>query len=367
MRLLREPRIRDYLDRARPFRKQAITIVVVGTLLAVVAALLWPPTYIASTTLLPPSEEDTGFSMTSLMRGLAVPGIRIPTRSGPEDIAVSVLGSRRIMGTLVERFNLTEEYNVGSPADALQRIAKNSSFGVDHTGTLTISVRDSDPQRAAYLANAFAEELDRFNRDIRMTKGRRMRLFIEERLGETGESMVKAEESLQEYQELHSAVVLGPEQSSTIEAGARLFARQAALRVRLGLVRQYAAESSEEVRMIRQELDEVNRQIGALPDVGLELARQIRELRIQEEVYALLMAQYEEARINEARDIATLEVLDVAVPPSKRAWPRRGLLTILGFAFSVLAAATWVGFQIRPQTVAEEDPSQKVARFPSGA
>lgn len=366
MRLPREPRIQDYLIRARPFRRQALGIVVVGLFLTLAVAFLWPPTFTASTTLLPPSEEETGFSVTSLIRGMAVPGIRIPTRSGPEDVAVSVLGSRRVMGALVERFNLVDAYNVKSAAEAMKKLNENSAFGVDHTGTLTILVNDQSPQRAAYLANGFAEELDRFNREIRMTKGRRMRLFIESRLEDTRAGMLLSEDELQEYQKTHSAVALSPGESSTVEAGARLFARQAALRMRIGMVRQYASESSEEVRVLRQELEQVNRQIGALPDVGLELARKIRDLRIQEEVYALLMAQYEEARINEARDVPTLEVLDLAVPPEKRSWPRRGLLIVLGLGFSLLTALAWIGVRIRPQGISAEEPTQKVARFPSG-
>jgi tyrosine-protein kinase Etk/Wzc len=342
-----EPKLKDYLNRAMAFRKQMGIIIAAGIVLSVIIAFLWPPMYASSTTLLPPSEEETGFNVTSLVRGFSLPGVKIPTRSGPEDIAMSVLKSRRVMSAIVQRFDLIEIYKVKNEAAAIRKLRKRSSFGVDKTGTVFINAHDSDPQRAADMANAFAEELDRFNREIRMTKGRRTREFVGERLKATSKEMVEAEQELKEYQETHSTVVMSPEQTSTLEVGARLFARQAALGVRLGMIRQYASENSEEVLTVRRELDEVNRQIASLPDIGLELARKMRDLRIQETVYGLLSAQYEEARINEVRDIATLEVLDDAVPSDKPYWPRKGILILLGTFLSAAAAAGWAGFQIR--------------------
>jgi uncharacterized protein involved in exopolysaccharide biosynthesis len=212
---------------------------------------------------------------------------------------------------------------------------------------LIIDVSDGEPERAADLANAYVEELDRFNREVRSNKGRRSRIFIEARLEETRQAMEEAEMTLSQYQQEHSTVMLSPEQASTVEVGARLFARQAALRVNLGLVRQFAAENSEEVRTLKRELEQVNREIALLPDVGLEMARQLRELKIQETVFALLAAQYEEARIDEARDVTTLDVLDVAVPPEEPAWPRRGLLIAIGFILSLMAALGWIALSVR--------------------
>ncbi|HET9952519.1 MAG TPA: GNVR domain-containing protein, partial [Candidatus Eisenbacteria bacterium] len=196
----------------------------------------------------------------------------------------------------------------------------------------------------------------RFNREIRMTKGRRTRLFVEKRLDETRVGLEKAEEALRKYGEKHHTVVLSADQLSSVESSARLFASQATLDVQLGIARQYASDSSVEVRRLRQQLDEVNRLIGALPDLGLELARLVRTVKIQEQVFALLSAQYEEARITEARDVSTVEVLDRADPPDRRIWPRRGLLIALGFAISSFAAAAWVGWSVHRRAPGSASP-----------
>jgi uncharacterized protein involved in exopolysaccharide biosynthesis len=342
-----EPTLSDYAASARPYRARAAAAILAGTILTAILAFLWPATYRAETVLLPPSEEETGFNVSTILRGINVPGIKVPSRTGPEDVTMAILKSRRIGTILVKRFGLVDVYKVKREEQALLQLHENSTFKLGESGTVIVRVEDRDPKRAADLANAYAEELDRFNREIRMTKGRRTRLFVEQRLQETKAALEQAEDSLRNYGEKHHTVALSADQLSSVESAARLFANQAALEVQLGVTRQYASESSVEVRRLRQQLTEVNRLIRSLPDLGLELARLVRTVKIQEQVFALLSAQYEEARVNEARDVTTVEVLDAATPPDRRIWPRRGLLIATGFAISSFAAALWVAWSVQ--------------------
>ncbi|MGE5175850.1 MAG: GumC family protein [Hyphomicrobiales bacterium] len=343
----REPTPSDYASAARPYWRRAAIAVLLGTTLCAAVAFLWPPVFRAQTVLLPPSEEDTGFSVSTVLRSLNVPGIQIPSRTGPEDVTMAILRSRRVASALVQRFDLVRAYRVKREEAAIGALAAHSDFKLGESGTIVIRVEDRDPKRAADLANGYAEELDRYNREFRMTKGRRTRIFVEQRLKKTEEDLAKAEDALRAYGERHHAVALSADQLSAVESSARLFANQATLEVRLGVAREVASDSSAEVRRLRLELDQVNRLIAGLPDLGLELARLLRTVKVQEQVFALLSAQYEEARIDEARDVRTVEVLDEAVPPDRRAWPRRGLLIVLGFGLSTFVALTWVGWNVR--------------------
>jgi len=344
---LREPTLETYLASARPYLARAAVAVIIGTILAAVVAFLWPPTYKAEATLLPPTEEDTGFNATSIFRGLNLPGVKIPSRAGPEDVTVIILRSRRLAALLATRFDLASVYHLKSDQKVIAKLQKRSTFKVDESGSVNITVKDGDPKRAADLANGYIQELDRFNRDFRMTKGRRIRMFVEHRMAETRQSLDVAERALAAYGEKHRAVALSPDQMSTVESAASLFARQSVLQTRLGIVREYATEGSEEVREIRDELDQLNRQIARLPALSMDLATLLREVKVQEQVFALLSAQYEEARITEARDVPTVEVLDAATPPETRAWPRRGLLIAAGFMISLLGSVAWIAGNVR--------------------
>ena len=74
-----------------------------------------------------------------------------------------------------------------------------------------------------------------------------------------------------------------------------------------------------------------------LPSVAAEYARRYQDLKIQEEAYAAIYQQYEYARILEARDAPALTVLDYAVPPERKSFPRRTIIVGAILVFSLVA------------------------------
>src|SRR5205814_6408063 len=88
--------------------------------------------------------------------------------------------------------------------------------------------------------------------------------------------------------------------------------------------------------------------IRKLPLVGVEWANLYRETKIQETVYELLTQQYELAKIQEAKEIPTVKVLDPAMMPERKSFPPRTWIVTLGSLFAlchgmavVLGSATW--------------------------
>jgi uncharacterized protein involved in exopolysaccharide biosynthesis len=77
---------------------------------------------------------------------------------------------------------------------------------------------------------------------------------------------------------------------------------------------------------------------------GLEYVRKLREVKYRQTIFDLLARQYEAAKVDEARQGATLQIVDKAIPPDQKSSPKIGLMTIgacflglllgLGFAFS---------------------------------
>ena len=73
-----------------------------------------------------------------------------------------------------------------------------------------------------------------------------------------------------------------------------------------------------------------------VPEIGRELAQLVREIKVQNEVYMLLQQQYFKERIQENRDLPTIEVLDEAIPPLNASSPRLIFSTVLGGVFVFL-------------------------------
>ena len=322
-------------------RRGAIaSIVLAGTLAVGVVAFLLPPWYRASAELLPPTEEEGGLGLATLLRGVGVPGVKIPTEISLADVFIVVLGSQRVGTQMVERFDLKKLYKCKYTTDAIKQLRRHSRFKVTAAGSIQISVEDRSATRSAEMTNAFVEFLDRFNREVRTTKGRRTRLFIGERLNEIKQELALAEQRLALYQAKNKAVAFSPQTSSAIDEAAKLYARRMALRVRLGVVRGYSDGSQEEIQ-IQQELTQIDQQMRELPETGLELTRLLRDVRALEQVFTILTAQHEDARITEARDLLTVDVLDEAKPPDRKARPRRGLMMAAAF---LLSLALGVGY-----------------------
>lgn len=322
-------------------RRSVLTMAAAGTVVVVIVSLLLPNWYQATGTLLPPTEQDTSFGITRLLRGVAVPGVSLPTQASPADVFVAVLESRRLNEEIARRYDLKKRYKKKYMQEALKELKRHARFKLNESGTVSLAVEDKDPKRAADMLNDYIELLDQFNREVRMTKGKRTREFVETRLKETQRDLASAENRLAAYQSKNKTVALSPEMSSAVETAARMYAQRAALHVRLGVVKSYSRGETDEQRRIEDQLTQLDRQLQQLPETGLELARLLREVKTQEQVYILLTAQHEEARIDEARDVVTVDVLDYGTPPERKSRPKRTVIVLIGGLVSLAAGIGW--------------------------
>jgi hypothetical protein len=75
-----------------------------------------------------------------------------------------------------------------------------------------------------------------------------------------------------------------------------------------------------------------------VPRLAVPFANLYREVHVQETVYDLLTQQYEVARIQEAKDIPAVNVIDAPQIPEKKSFPPRALMT-LGLTLVTLIVA----------------------------
>jgi uncharacterized protein involved in exopolysaccharide biosynthesis len=304
------------------------------TLASLAVSLVLPKWYSARAVLLPPTEDDSGSLIAQLVpRGLG--SIRMPGAPTIADVYVAVLKSRTVADRIVGRFRLVSRYRAQDVEKAVKMLSEHVRFHVGDEGTIEIAVEDRDPKTAAAMANAYVEELDRFNRLTRTTSAKRTRRFIEERLAVCEKDLAAAEDRLREYQQAHKLPVMSPSSQNDANVGASLMAQKIALEVKLQMLGQSLAASSEEMRRVREELAAVVRQVGGLPRAGVEIMRLWRDVKVQEQVFELLTAQLEEARIKETRDTPTVQVLDPASVPLHKSRPKRAWIVIAGFVLGL--------------------------------
>jgi tyrosine-protein kinase Etk/Wzc len=332
----------DLLRPFRPYWRVLLANCLAFALAGYLVALVIPKRYTARTSILPPSEEQTGLSISSLLRGIMVPGVRVPQAVTASDMVQALLESDRLRVAVGRRIDPRKVYGIRDSIDAYEKLRRRAHFKVTQLALIEIRVDAPTAGDAAALANTYVEELDRFVRTQRMSRGHRTRVFVEHRLADVRANLDSAQAVLSRYQQRHHAPALGTAATTAVESMARLYADRMSLQFQLELARSYAAENSQEVRLLEARLAAMDKELDRLPPMGMEMGRLLRDVKVLEAAFTYLTAQYEDARIDEARDVMALEVLDTAAPPSKASWPRKRYFAAGGLVLGLLGGVGWV-------------------------
>jgi uncharacterized protein involved in exopolysaccharide biosynthesis len=303
-------------------------------------ALLLPNVYKATVVLLPPQQGSSAgaalLAQLGSMSSLAAMGANGLGIKNPNDLQVSLLKSESVENAMVRRFHLDEEYHKHYLSKARKKW--ESETHIDNglkDGLIRLDVEDSDPRRAAELANGWVEEYKRFNSTLAVTEAQQRRLFFEQELKVAREELSRAEEALKETEQRTGVIQLDGQAHAMIESAAVLRGQIAAKEVEIRGLRSFATEQNPDLVRAEQELGSLEGQLtamdvnsrgragdlvapkGSVTDAGLDYARGLREVKYRETVYELLMRQYEVARVDEAREGAQVQVVDPASVPDR--------------------------------------------------
>jgi uncharacterized protein involved in exopolysaccharide biosynthesis len=339
-------------------RRLILGITAASAVVALVVSLLLPVYYKAETRILPP--QDKGSNLAAQLMGqagglIALAGGAAGVKSQGE-LFVAMTKSRTVLDRMVDRFDLMKLYKGKYRQDARKKLLGLLTVQQDRkSGIISLTVEDRDPKRAADMANAFVEELKSIAGGLAISEAGERRMFFEEQIRHTKESLARAEEEVKSFQQRTGAFQVDAQAKAIIEGIANLRARIAMKEVEAKVLRSFATaqnpdlqRTEEEVRALRIELEKVESGKGRgfdplmsserVPAVGMEYLRKLRQLKYNETLYELLVKQFELAKLEEARDAALIQVIDRAVPPERRSGPRRALIvlfaTVTGFSLA---------------------------------
>lgn len=317
----------------------------VGFLLSLGAGLRYPK-FESTVQIMPPDSSNSGLA--SMIPALAKsPGMiglagNLLGAKSTGAVFAKVLESRTVSDHLIERFNLRERYGMKYWEDTRLKLGTRTVIAEDKkSGVIVITVRDRDPQLAMNLANGYVEELDTVMAQVSTSAARRERIFIEGRLAEENKSLQEAEQQFSQFASTNMALDVPEQTKVTVEAAARLQGELIATQAQLeGLKQTYTAENIR-VKSVQAHVDELERALAKinsgktsvgsssvssnpypsvknLPLLGVRWADLYRNTKIRETVVELLTQQFEMARIQEAKEIPTVKVLDPASTPEHR-------------------------------------------------
>ena len=324
-----------------------VKITTAAVVLSVLYSLTLKNVYTAKATLLPPQKDSGGGGAAALLASMGggLAGLAGGLGGGSTDLYLGLLKSRTVTDSVIKRLDLQAEFkskDVDSARADLQGLVK---FQAGKDGIITITADYKDPAKAALLANTYIDELQKKSQQLNLTKASTERSFLEKRLVVVKQDLKAAEEEMKSFQEKNKTIKADSQAAVAIEGIARLRAEMVSKEVQLAALRNSMTDESTEVRTLLAGLNKLKSQLNAMsgsgggggvipsvgnaPSIGVQYIRYLRELKTQEALFEQLTKQFELAKINEARDSSSIQVLDEAVPPLRKSKPKRSLIVIL--------------------------------------
>lgn len=351
------------------WRRFIFWCVVASFVCSVLVAFLIRPKFRSTASVLPAEKTDLFGSMegiSSLVKTFSPSkGLAALAGNSELDRYMAILKSNRVLADVITKFDLVHVYDITSyPIEqTTKELLSNVDFTAEAEGDLTIDVYDTDPKRAADMANFFVEELNRTNSELQVLNARANRVFIDNRYQKNLSDLAAAEDSLKRFQKRFGVIAMPEQTEASIKAGAELAAQLAMKEVELGVQERTQSPEHPSVVATRTEVEELRKKIAqmnsrgegpagemkfivpfaSIPDLGAEYLRRYREVETQYKILQFLTPLVEQAKVEEQRQTPSVLVLDRAFPAERKSKPKRLWIVLSGTLIGLLGAFGWVG------------------------
>jgi len=343
----------DFLFLLSKRKKLIIINLLIVFIISIIISLTLTKWYKSTALILPPPQRELGFNTTLLnlpFMNLGFGG------NQPIFTYLSILKSRSIKEKIINEFNLIEEYQVKDIEKALEKFQENIRIDVTEEGAIALSLYDTDPVRARDMTVRYYQLLDSIYTVLSVDRATNNRKFLESRVAETRLRLSKAEEKLRDFQIKYGIVSIPDQIASGIKYVAELEAKKMQLEIQYNYLRKILEPNSSQLKQIKLELQEyintlqelkqgqeekvrsiVLPPLSQIPDISLQYYRLFRDVEIYNKVLEFLIPQYESARLEEAKKIPNVQILDYPSIPLRKAKPKRAFFVLsVTFLFFVL-------------------------------
>ena len=284
----------------------------------------------------------------------------------PSGTFIGILDSQTAEDDIIDRFDLRRIYHCKYYYEARKILADRTTINESKTsGIISIAVVDGDPNRARDMAKAYVEELDKIVNRVSTSSARRERIFLEERIQSIKSDLDASSVALSQFSSRNATLDIQRQGEATVEAAGKLQGELIAAQSELsGLKTAYTddnvrvRQAQAQVNVLQSQLhkmggegedaeggdlkaDQFMPSIRKLPLLGVTYSDLYRRVMMQESLYETLTKQYELARVQEAKEIPPIKVLDEPQVPEKKSSPHRTIIVLLGILISAFAGIVW--------------------------
>ena len=349
-------------------KKVILWMTAIFAIVACAVSFIVPSEYTATILILPPEQ---GSSLSSALGELGGLGSIASLASGLgskslAEMYVSMLKSDSVEDAVIQKYGLLAEYHKKYYIDARKKLERCTTIdGSRKDGLIRLSFEDHNPARAAEIANGYIEILRSLSQHLAITEAAQRRVIFEQQLEKTKSDLAASEEALKQTELSTGFAQIDAQSRALIGSAATLRAQMVAKEVQIEAMKAYAGQGNPDLQEQENELAGLRAQFsqltgsngsspddlfpskGNVPEAELEYARRLRDVKYNEAIFEALARQLEIAKIDEAREGGFLQIVNPALTPERKSFPKRAWITLGAAAFGLSLAIMIALLQVR--------------------
>ena len=346
--------------------KLCVFIMLLPTIVALIL-VMWviKPVYAATAVVTPPSTSQTSLSgLSSMIGGMSDMGSLLGFSATDEDANAvwTIFNSWELHNQVIREFNLAEHYKFDGKfhADLLKMFRKNFGLELNKEDMFAVSIEDEDYKLAAKMVSFMLEKADSAFNAFKTAQARQSRIYFQSRLDSCEKTLDSLLETFVKFQVDNNFYDPEIQLESTLKYLTALQAKREEVSIEMAYEKANRGENSKHYDELSKQYQGVNSALyGTLkgkhedlgivplkrsPELAAEYLRRETEIRVQEAMYKLLRQQSEQMRLEEAKMLTNLHILEPPWENDKKVRPRRGLILMFTVFLSFLVATMLSNF-----------------------
>jgi capsule polysaccharide export protein KpsE/RkpR len=259
------------------------------------------------------------------------------------------LESNRLRNDIINRFDLEDYYEFSEyrREKTLKQLKEDLTYDLTDNGFIEISMIHSNSDSAANIINYLVKELDKLNREIILQNASNYRKFVEKRYFKNIADLKQAQEDMKLFQTEYGVYTIPEQFKVTFEAIGNLEVELFKKKIQLDIIGINKGVKSNEYDILKSELQKLESNLekiragnysdnqsliflpqNKLPEIYKKYFTIFGEIEIQTKLLEFILPMYEQAMMEEQKNIPTLIVVDEAVPSELKYFPKRSFIVI---------------------------------------
>ena len=345
--------------------KFVATFVLIPTIIVFIA-VMWivKPKYAASAIVTPPaSTQPMSGALGGLIGSTGMSSLLGISMDNEDANAVwTIFNSWELHNQVIEKFNLAKHYKFKGKyhADLLKMFRKNFGLETNKEEMFSLYYKDTDPKLAVQVIEFILEKADSSFNAFKTKQARQSRQYFQVRLDSCEHVLDSLLAEFVDFQVKNNVYEPTVQLEATIKYLSELQAMREEVGIEMNFEKLDRGENSKRYQELAKRSKGVNSALGGAlkgkhsnigllelkksPELYSEYLRREAEIRIQEAMYKVLRQQSEQMRLEEAKMLTNLHVLEPPWENNKKISPKRGLILVFTVFFSFFLASLLCNF-----------------------